>query len=52
MILDPEGVTELVWHPYQGAEFRADVSGGLRFAATPGCSLTTLRVAKSESQVS
>ena len=45
MIFDPERVTELVWAPFQGAEFCADVSGGLRFAATPGYLLATLRVA-------
>ena len=35
-----------------GCEFYADVSGGLRFAATPGYSLATLRVANLMSQVS
>jgi len=35
MILDPERVTELHLAPFQGAEFYAHVSGGLRFAATP-----------------
>ena len=51
MIFDPERVTELVWAPFQGAEFYADFSGGLRFAATPGYSLATLRVANLVCQV-
>ena len=38
--------------PFQGAEFCADVSGGLRFAPTPGYFLATLRVATLLSQVS
>ena len=43
---DPERVTELTrLATFQGAEFCADVSGGLRLAATPGYFLATLRVA-------
>ena len=45
MILDPERVTDLVWHPFRVPNPTLTFSGGLRFATTPGYCLATLRVA-------
>jgi len=42
---DPERVTDFL-APFQGANSALLFSGGLRFAATPGYSLATLRFAK------
>ena len=43
MISDPERVTEFVWHPFGVRISTPSFSGGLRFAATPGYFLATLR---------
>jgi hypothetical protein len=37
--------------PFQGANSTPSFSGGLRFAATPGYFLATLRVAKGQAKV-